>query len=672
MFVIQPLKYSIPMGKFNLSVLLVEDDRLSLFVYAEFIRNIVTDVYTATNGFEGVEVFREKRPDIIITDIMMPRMDGLEMIRKIKEIDPQVKAIMISGHSEADYFIRSIDLGVDGYLLKPVDNKRLENKITELGRHILLQQKVVETEKKFQDFAALLPQVVFEADMEGKLTFVNDLALKKFNYTKADIRKGLFLYDVIISDTVKNSSDIAAIISEAKNYQEQEVVCRTKKGELFPALIYTSNIIENGQLSGLRGVMVDITSRKKMMEELQSLNLELEEKVKERTIRLSDEIKEKEKAEKALIKAKEKAEESDQLKGVFLANVSHEIQTPIKAIISFSNLLQSHNQDENRRRELISIIESNSNALLNLTNDILEFTRLQSNTVKLYRINFELNLFLKELFAIFESFQKKSTGKKIRLRLSIPVKDKPLIINSDPSRLRQIFSNLISNAFKFTHEGYVEYGYKTKGRNVMFYVRDTGLGISKDYQKKIFERFIQEPKPLNVKREGTGLGLPITQSLVKMQGGKIWVESTPGKGSTFFFELPGIITGPSRLESHAEHAWKERQVLVIEDAIPDYIRLEEILKSRVRLHYVNSPEQALEFCSVNRRIDLCLYRWSPGSDLSMLERIRQSGPLHTVLALLDRGVKDKHRSILKKHFDGTIIKPYSEQKLLETMGRYLD
>ncbi|HSG67171.1 MAG TPA: response regulator, partial [Bacteroidales bacterium] len=152
------------MDKFNVSVLLVEDDRLSLMIYSEFIRKVVSDVYTAADGQQGIDVYREKMPDIIITDIMMPGMDGLEMIREIKKINSQVKVIMISGHSEVDYFIRSIDLGVDGYLLKPIDNVKLKGKIQELGENIMLSKKVAETEKKFQDFAALLPQVVFEAN----------------------------------------------------------------------------------------------------------------------------------------------------------------------------------------------------------------------------------------------------------------------------------------------------------------------------------------------------------------------------------------------------------------------------------------------------------------------------------------------------------------------------
>jgi|GEM_PF-3336161 len=541
------------MGKYNISVLLVEDDRLSLVIYSEFIKKIVNVVYTATDGREGIEIFADKRPDVIITDIMMPGMDGLEMIREIKKIDPKVKVVMISGHSEADYFIRSIDLGVDGYLLKPIDNVRLEGKISELGENIMMAKKVED-----------------------------------------------------------------------------------------------------------------------MMEELKTLNLELEEKVKERTVRLSNEIKEKEKAELALIKAKEKAEESDHLKGIFLANVSHEIQTPIKAIISFSNLLHAPDQDDKRRLELINIIESNSNVLLNLTNDILEFTRLQSSTVKLFHINFELNLFLEELFPVFETLKRRQNEKDVSLKISLPHKDKPIMINSDPSRLRQVFSNLISNAFKFTHHGYVEYGYKvTEQMGIQFFVKDTGLGISKQYQRKIFERFIQEPKPMSIKKEGTGLGLPITQSLIRMLGGIIWVRSNPGEGSTFFFELPGIVMDGSQANDEEKYIWKDKQVLIIEDEIKDYISLEEILKNRLKIHFLNSPEQAIEFCSSNKNIDICILSWSADHDPELLKNILDIMPDHPVIAMFDEDYKDKERKKVEKSFNGVINKPFDVKEILDLLDKHL-
>jgi PAS domain S-box-containing protein len=660
------------MDKLKLSVLLVEDDKLSLYVYSEFMRNVVTDVYLASDGLEGLELFKERRPHIIITDIRMPGMDGLAMIREIKKIDPDVKVIMISGHSEADYFIRSIDLGVDGYLLKPVDNKRLENKIIELGRNILLRQKVAESEKKFRDFAELLPQVVFEASTDGRLTFVNRFALEKLNYTDKDFERGLSLQDVIIRDGGRRDEKIMDIITRDINQQEKEVMCRTRKGKFFPALIYTSGIIENGQLAGIRGVMVDISSRKKMLEELQTLNQELEKKVLERPLLLSNEIREKEKAEKALIQAKEKAEESDKMKGIFLANVSHEIQTPIKAIISFSNLLQSTGLSDERRLELTGIIESNSNALLNLTNDILEFTKLQANVVKLFRIDFDVTLFLEELFPLFESHRSRELGRDIRLKLTIPRDHKVLLINSDPSRLKQIFSNLISNAYKFTQEGYVEYGFNVKeGNRIRFFVRDTGFGISKKYQRKIFDRFIQEPQSLNIKREGTGLGLAISQSLIRMLGGEIWVESEPGKGSSFYFEFPEIIVDKNISEESREYVWKDKQILIIEDDISDYIALEEILKNRVKIHYLDSHAHALEFCKNNSGIHLCLFHWSKNSDTDLIDGIRAGNPKPGILAMLEAGFPARIKKSLRKSFDGFIRKPLVKDEVLIILDRHL-
>lgn len=512
------------MRKYKLSVLIVEDDKLSLFMYTEFLKTVVSEVYSASNGFDGIRIFRKNKPDIVITDIMMPEMDGLEMIKKIKDIDPDVKAIMISGHSDADYFIRSIDLGVDAYLLKPVDNQKLKKKIGDLGENIMLSNKVAE----------------------------------------------------------------------------------------------------------------------------------------------------KERAEKILIKAKEKAEEADQLKGVFLANISHEIQTPIKAIISFSNLLKSNVQDEKRREELISIIESNSNSLLNLTNDILEFTRLQSKTVKLFNISFELNLFLKELYPVFDSLRRRQSENAIQLRFANDTDREQLMISSDPSRLRQVFTNLISNAFKFTHKGFVEYGYMLKKRkDVVFFVRDTGLGISRDYQSKIFERFIQEPNPTSVKREGTGLGLPISRSLVSMLGGKIWVESETGKGSTFWFELPGIVIRREKDSHETTYSWQGKEVLVIEDEIRSYISIEEILKNKVKINYIDNPEQAVEYCIANKGIDLCLLKWHPGIKPEYLRDLRKLNSCNAIVALLDRGIKSKHKEFINKYFDGSIVKPYKREVMLKTLDNFL-
>ncbi|MFC2107345.1 PAS domain S-box protein, partial [Bacteroidota bacterium] len=940
------------MNKLDISVLLVEDDRLSIVLYSSFLSKIVEKVYLAKNGIEGIEKFNEFGPDLVLSDIKMPKMDGLEMAKKIREIDDSVKIILVSGHQETDYFIKSIELGIAGYLLKPIEQEKLVKIIYDIGTNILLNKKIKETENKFRDLAELLPEIVFEADLEGRFTFINKKAHKILGYSDNEIKKGLTIHKVILPEleSMESMDKLLKAFDTDLIDNEIEIRVRTKKGRTFPALMYASPIIESKRPVGIRGVMVninkqkkieyelrrnqqtierilqsspdpiivtdmnykivkynnvaktifsstvsdeplgkslmgyivesqkerafndykivkkkdylknleysfldnngneifteisvsvikdqegnpdlivsiikDITERKMMIRQLQLLNLDLESKVKDRTRLLTSEIEERKQAELSLIesqerhlalsnatfetilmvenqvclesnqaaaemfgysneeflglniydlisknyhnviqkvlkddmsqalevialtkekkkfnaeiqwkkyrykgkevyilairdismrkyaekllkqrmsfielinktssefirldntkidqginttledvckftkadrafvyllnfdnnafeitheyhnknvssrievipkfsnysikqaysllkkgdsilyrkanlsqyfkgkeianklldfkfdsslifpmligntligfygfdtikasfdwdkekinayeitgqiianaiqrknydeqiiKAKEQAEESDKSKSAFLANVSHEIQTPIKAMISFSNMIQSPDLSAKRKDEFFNIINSNSQALLNLTNDILEFTKIQSNIIKLLKINFDINLFLDEMFMLFNSLKLKKGKEEIELKLLVPDPDNQFIIHSDPSRLKQIFTNLIGNSFKFTSKGFVEYGYEIISNNTLrFFVKDSGIGISKKYQKLIFDRFIQEPKPLNFKKEGTGLGLAITHSLVKLLGGKIWVDS---------------------------------------------------------------------------------------------------------------------------------------------------
>jgi hypothetical protein len=231
---------------------------------------------------------------------------------------------------------------------------------------------------------------------------------------------------------------------------------------------------------------------------------------------------------------------------------------------------------------------------------------------------------------------------------------------------------LISNAFKYTHEGFVEYGYEIVNETgIRFFVNDTGVGISREYQKKIFERFIQEPKPLSTMREGTGLGLPITQSLISKLGGKIWVESALGKGSSFFFELPDIIVSDESESMAESDLWKEKQVLIIEDEIVDYIALEEHLKGKVRLHYLNNPELALEYYSSSTSVDLCMIGWDNKQDLKILKEIKEKDKSQVLIGMIDSSLKGKSRQKISNHFHELIDKPIKKTELFKMLKKYL-
>ena len=208
-----------------------------------------------------------------------------------------------------------------------------------------------------------------------------------------------------------------------------------------------------------------------------------------------------------LIESKEKAETSDKLKSAFLANMSHEIRTPLNAIVGFSRIIsESDNAEE--RREYYEIVDANNERLLQLINEILDLSKIESGIVEF------------------------TYGQGVELRFDSP--DEALSIHSDKNRIFQVFSNLIGNAFKFTTEGSVSYGYKQEGERVVFYVKDTGLGIEPEKLGRVFQRFAK----LNNFAQGTGLGLSICKTIIERLGGEIAVSSEVGTGTTFTFWLP--------------------------------------------------------------------------------------------------------------------------------------
>lgn len=239
-----------------------------------------------------------------------------------------------------------------------------------------------------------------------------------------------------------------------------------------------------------------------------------------------------------LLEAKKKAEESDNLKSAFLANVSHEIRTPLNSIVGFSSLLSESGLDEEIRKSYIGLIESNTESLLVLIDEIIDLSKIEAQQLSIKKQHFSIDSLMVELFQIFNRDQKDSKLELLTQKIS---ETSELIIYSDRVRVKQVFINLLSNAFKFTDSGTIEFGYFfSESNGVVLYVKDTGIGISKEFHKAIFHRFRKLNENSAKIFRGTGLGLAITQRLVELLGGKIWLESEPGKGTVFYFTLDGL------------------------------------------------------------------------------------------------------------------------------------
>jgi signal transduction histidine kinase len=260
------------------------------------------------------------------------------------------------------------------------------------------------------------------------------------------------------------------------------------------------------------------------------VNRNLERKVEERT--------------KELLEAKDKAEESNRLKSAFLANMSHEIRTPMNGILGFADLLKQPDLNSEHQQKYIKIIETSGERMLNIINEIVEISKIESGMMKLDLKESNINDQIKYIFTFFKP---ESDTKKIQLtyKNSLPI-DKANI-KTDPEKLYAIITNLVKNAIKYTKEGTIEFGYDLVERfhetthtetSIQFFVKDTGIGIQKERLDAIFERFIQADIEDRMAYQGAGLGLAISKAYVELLGGKIWVESEEGIGSTFYFTLP--------------------------------------------------------------------------------------------------------------------------------------
>ena len=288
----------------------------------------------------------------------------------------------------------------------------------------------------------------------------------------------------------------------------EEVVNKKKNGDLYDEEITISPIFnQNKTITHFIGTGVDITRRKL--------------------------------AEKELIEAKNKAEESDRLKSAFLDNMSHEVRTPLNSIIGFSELLADPFFEDQKNEFIQSIITSGNN-LLGVISDIMDISKMESGEIKIRNSQINVQKFIS---IVKEQFAFQVECKKLELNLNYPDKVEETVVFADSERLKQIFNNLMSNAIKFTKIGSIEIGYQPKGEMVEFYVKDTGIGIPVEYHDKIFESFRQVEAGNSHKYGGNGLGLAISNNLVELMGGKIWLESDPdsnreGKGSVFYFTLP--------------------------------------------------------------------------------------------------------------------------------------
>ncbi len=475
----------------------------------------------------------------------------------------------------------------------------------------------------------------------GKFLDANKAACKFYGYTLNEIKKKS-VYDLNTLDNDKVLMQMAMAINHSRNYFLFEH--RLSNGSKRQVEVH-STPVKMGDENSLFSIVYDVSERTRI--------------------------------EKELIKAKEKAEESDKLKSAFLANMSHEIRTPMNAITGFSQLLKSKKIDDIKKDLFVNKINQNSMILLRLIDDIIDTSKIESGLLKLYDNAFELNNLINNIHQSYTEQKKFRDFKQVEIKTSYPYNE--INIKTDSTRLRQIIINLIENAIKFTEKGHIHFGYYQEERTLIFFVEDTGIGIHKEEQNEIFERFRQVDIGSTRKYGGTGLGLAICKGLITAMGGFIWLKSEPGKGSTFYFSLPLHEVSETEKAPQDENIiqtnfkWIGKKILIVEDQISNIELIKEILKdSKADLHIAENGNQAYDmYQRVQPDIILMDIQLPDIDGYEVTSKIRKTDSDTPIIAQTAFAMEDDKRKSYISGCNDYISKPLNPELLLYKINKFI-
>lgn len=385
-------------------------------------------------------------------------------------------------------------------------------------------------------------------------------------------------------------------------------------------------------------------------------------------------------SEKEIKEARDIAEKNDRLKSAFLANMSHEIRTPLNAILGFTQLLKDGNQNKETTDKIVDILNNSGNQLLSVINDIMDISKIEAGELLVKLAGFNIYHLLEEIYQVFAG-QAKLNNHKICVRL-LPLPEEltknPYILG-DRLKVQQILINLMGNALKYTHKGSIELGCGIRENNLLFFVKDTGIGIHPDHYKMIFEPFRQADDSDARKYGGTGLGLAICKSLVQLMGGQIWLESKMGIGSAFYFTIPFT---PSRSDSNeliqtisnsVQHLENTVALVVEDDPVNMYFITSLLKKNKIQFLKAGNGKLAVEMVKNHPEIDIVLMDIQlpilDGYDAT--RQIKQIRPQLPVIAQTAYALYNERENCLKAGCNDYLSKPIKPNLLFDKMALLL-
>lgn len=648
------LKSSIHFNMDNkkLKILCLDD----VFEDAEIIRehldaeglNLSFDYVSDENDY--TEKLKSERYDLILSDYNLPGFSGIAALMIAKKTCPDTPFICISGTIGEDLAVELMHIGASDYILKDKLNKlnisiqRSLKEAYERKSRLEAEALLKESEARFRDIVMSTYDWVWEIGSDWKYCYSSDNIENILGYSPQEII-GKSPFDLMPdTEKIKLEPLFLEIISKNGIIKDLENWNINKNGKKVCLLTNGFPIFDDsGALIGYRGTDKDITERKKLIDDL--------------------------------LEAKTRAEASDKLKTAFMNNISHEVRTPLNGILGFSEYVLQPELQQEEKESYLQILNESSERLVSTITNYMDISLIVSGnmSVKTNTINLELLL-----DNIYKKFEKKCIIKNLEFIKDFPYESNHTM-KCDEVLLEKAVSHLLDNAVKFTQNGNITLGFSVTGNVYEIFIKDTGSGIDKDAQNKIFEVFRQEDLSITRGYEGSGLGLSIAKGIIELIGGKIRMESERGAGSAFYIDIPDEKEHEEKIkpieqETNSDKIKELPVILITEDDLLS-LSLLKVTLNKASLNFIiaTNGKDAVDLCNRHAEISLVIMdiRMPVMDGLEATRRIkefRKNLPVIGVTAYAMTGDKEK---AIAAGFDDYITKPINPEILISVIRKLL-
>ncbi|MBL7542722.1 MAG: response regulator [Bdellovibrionaceae bacterium] len=637
-------------------VLVVDATETTRHTIIRALRSSGYETLEAVNGIQALALATIEKPDLITLDIYLPDINGLEVCRQIKA-NPRTSYIPVlqvaDSCNTSKEQIHGLEGGADSYLSHPFDPPVLLATIKALLRGRQLMDELWQTDERFKIALKYAPIMIYTIDKHLRYTWVYNPP----DQLSPDFFINKFDYDIFPDEEAQKLHAVKTEVLATGVGQHVTLPLTLNRKKHCYDMTIEAQLSVDGYVEGLTVACIEITERIK--------------------------------AEEAQKQALEEAEFANQSKTRFLSNMSHEIRTPLGIIEGFADLALSPSISNEERNTYLKTIKRNAMSLTKLLGEILDLAKVEAGRMEIEIARFSLRILLNELIEAF-GLNARNRGLLLQVHFEEPF---PESISSDPTRVRQILTNLISNALKFTERGGVQLTARVLGSddpdrpaNIEIVIRDSGIGMTLAQQKKLFQPFVQADSSTTRKFGGTGLGLNLSQKLAHSLGGNLELESSDyGRGSVFKFTMDaGLLTAEDYADlgkvaeamtdgsSRFENSLLGFKILLVEDSVDNQMLFSRYLQNvAAEIEIANDGLEALEKLNHNSYDVVLMDIQMPNLDgYETTQILRRQGLRTPIIALTAHALKEERDRALNMGFDDYLTKPLNVRLLVEMLIRY--